>query len=166
MARRNPPTGRPPGRPKVVDVNLNALENIDDAEIPEFPAGLGQDGQAAWRRIWASGSHLNPDADYLIVQELCFLIEETAVMRRALALGASGGGVDKTYRTSNRSITMHPYVNQIKDNRAMIMSWMGGLGFGALERKVVSGEDNDGMKAFNDSVEKMGAQLKAMMAND
>lgn len=158
--RWNPPTGMPPGRPKAVaGVSIDSIDPT--REIPELPENIGPDGEVAWNKIWGAGTHLDYEADFLIVQELCYLIDETNHMRRALALGAKMGGVDRTYQQGkNGSIVIHPYVNQIKDNRAMIMSWLGGLGFGALDRKSLTGEALDAVSKFNALAAEVAESLK------
>lgn len=153
MARRNPPTGRPNGRPPNLPPRTSSiLKNLisdenENIETPEAPSGLNQDGLEAWDNIWGSELDIPYDENFLTVKELCFLIDETAQMRRALALGEMAGGVNRTYRQGkNGSIVIHPFVNQIKDNRAMIMSWLTGLGFSSTARKA----DNSDVSAMDD----------------
>lgn len=124
-------TGSPVGRPKnFTNPDTGELETIKDSDIPKPYSPLGADGMRWWMTIWKHGSHLDLNIDTLLLEDLCQAVDEMQEMRRALATGQ----VSKIQTTSNGTIIVHPFVNQVKEYRVQIRSWMSNLGIGPTER--------------------------------
>lgn len=144
-------TGSPVGRP----VNFNVKETglpptIDDDKIPEPFNPLGIDGRRYWDTIWKHGAHLDANIDTLLLEDLCQAIDEMQEMRRAIATGQ----VSRIQKTSNGTLIVHPFVNQIKEYRVQIRSWMSNLGIGPTERmRLGLGEVADDLTSIAKSFE-------------
>lgn len=124
-------TGVPAGRPKNFSNPETGLpDTIDDKEIPTPFSPLGVDGMRWWNTIWKHGAHLEINIDTLLLEDLCQAVDEMQEMRRALATGQ----VSRIQKTSNGTLIVHPFVNQVKEYRVQIRSWMSNLGIGPTER--------------------------------
>lgn len=50
---------------------------------PDFPDGLGEDGQRLWRRIWQQGiTWISPQSDIEAAEEACRATDDVAAARR------------------------------------------------------------------------------------
>lgn len=140
------PTGRPSGRPaKPVEVK-RALGNPGGRPLPPAPMPgeglpavdgiptppiLGLEGLEMWQEIWSAGNTwLSPVADRRLVTMLCQAQDEAESIRRALATGE----VKRHYVVGNGQHVTHPYVNQLKELRVQMTSWLSALGFSPSDR--------------------------------
>lgn len=145
-------TGSPSGRPKSFNDPNTGLPP-EEKNIPEPFSPLGSDGLRYWVSIWKHSGHLDENVDVNFIEEICHAVDELALMRRELSTGI----VPRTYKSSNGSIVIHPYVNQIKDYRSQINGWLSHYGFGPSERqKLGLGADTD---TLVDSMRSMESQL-------
>jgi P27 family predicted phage terminase small subunit len=139
-------TGRPAGRPpKPVEVK-RSNGNPGGRPLPPAPMPgeglaasgsvpvsppLGADGADLWEQVWAAGgSWLSPHSDYQIVVMLCHAHDEAEECRRLLSIGE----VPRYYTLPNGSVVTHPVVNQLKELRVQITSWLSALGFSPSDR--------------------------------
>jgi P27 family predicted phage terminase small subunit len=139
-------TGRPVGRPaRPVEAHRalgnpskltlppapgpgDGLPGVD--EIPDAPL-LGDKGLFLWRELWSAGrSWLSPTVDRPLVEMLCQAADEAEGLRLALVTGE----VDRFYVVANGQQVTHPYVNQLKDLRVQMTSWLAALGFSPTDR--------------------------------
>lgn len=69
------------GRPLPVLAEVVALPQA--AGMPDFPAGLGEDGQGLWRRIWQDGiTWISPQTDIAQAEEACRALDDVQSARR------------------------------------------------------------------------------------
>lgn len=124
-------TGSPVGRPlKFNNTETGLPDEISENDIPQPFNPLGEDGMRWWNTIWKHGAHLDLNIDTLLLEDLCQSVDEMQEMRRALATGQ----VNRIQKTTNGTIMVHPFVNQVKEYRVQIRSWMSNLGIGPTER--------------------------------
>lgn len=125
-------TGRPPGRPRSVKGSgSSGGGNTANKKAPKAPETLGKDGQDMWAKVWdAIKAYSSVDADYYTVLELCEVFEEKETYRRAIDLGI----VPRYYEMPNKSLVVHPFVKELKDSRARMMSLFSALGLSPADR--------------------------------
>jgi P27 family predicted phage terminase small subunit len=122
-------TGNPGGRPlPAAPMPGEGLQS--DGSIPT-PPPLSPDGAELWQQVWIAGkSWLSPQSDYQIVVMLCHAHDEAEECRRLLSIGE----VPRFYTLPNGSVVTHPVVNQLKELRVQITSWLSALGFSPSDR--------------------------------
>lgn len=147
-------TGRPSGRPaksvnkKISEGNLGKRKlspvapSNPNSEIPSPPSTLGEDGKKVWNIIFSvAKEYVDPNVDILQAEMFAHLYEETEMMRRMLSLGSAAGGVDRVIYTNNgKTITRHPFVQDVKENRVMMNSILAAFGFTPADRARLSFE--------------------------
>jgi P27 family predicted phage terminase small subunit len=100
------------------------------ADIPKAPP-LSPDGAELWNQVWTAGrSWLSAEADHHMVVMLCHAHDEAEECRRQLTLGE----IPRFYQLPNGSMVTHPVVNQLKELRVQITSWLAALGFSPSDR--------------------------------
>jgi P27 family predicted phage terminase small subunit len=139
-------TGRPVGRPAKPTEVKRLLGNpsktplpdppgpgegiIVDGSIPTPPV-LGQDGLDLWNSVWGAGKNwLSPTSDIQMITMMCQAYDESEDIRRGLAIGE----IKRYYVLNNGQQVTHPLVNQLKDLRVQITSWLAALGFSPTDR--------------------------------
>jgi len=142
MAKTGRPVGRPakptevkrllgnPGKVRLPDAPMPG-QGIDvDGSIPEPPL-LGPDGLDLWDSIWSSGTNwLSPHSDIQMVKMMCQAYDESEEIRRGIAIGE----IKRFYVLANGQTVTHPLVNQLKDLRIQVTSWLSALGFSPTDR--------------------------------
>ena len=123
-------TGRPAGRPAKFSDENGILPQLNETSIPEPPA-FEEKGEKLWNTIWKNGGHLDKEADYYTVEQVCYMADELEFMRLCISTGV----VKRTSKTKNGYDIVHPYVSQIRELRVQIAAQMSGLGFGPNERQ-------------------------------
>ena len=139
-------TGRPKGRPTKPTEVKRLLGNPGKAKLPDAPIPgegvtvdgsipkppvLGQDGLDLWISIWTAGQNwLSPKSDVQLVTMLCQAFDEAEEIRRGIAIGE----IKRFYVVGNGQQVTHPLVNQLKDLRVQITSWLSALGFSPTDR--------------------------------
>lgn len=140
-------TGRPAGRPaKPVEAHRLAGnpskkqlpmapvmgEGITGAdEMPEPPAHLGEAGRTMWAHVWeVARNWMAPGSDQTVVLLLCEAMDDYTTIRAQL----NSGEVERYYTMANGSMVTHPLVNQLKDLRIHMTSWLGMIGFSPSDR--------------------------------
>ena len=140
-------TGRPAGRPaKPVEAHrlagnpskkqLPAAPGLGEgmagaSEVPTAPAHLGDPGLQLWAHVWTAGRQwLAPESDQTIILLLCEAMDEYAGIKRQLETGE----VERFYTMANGSMVTHPLVNQLKDLRIHMTTWLAAIGFSPSDR--------------------------------
>lgn len=131
-------TGRPTGRPPAPRERLAIAHPTSDSPhlpslggIPEPPDGLFDDGLALWEHVWTAGrTWLSPDSDRTIVELLCHAQDEAENIRR----GMWEGQFSRFYVTANGQMVTHPLVNQLKELRTQMTTWLAAIGFSPSDR--------------------------------
>lgn len=144
-------TGAPPGRRRKPQPETSNGE----FNTPTPPAGLTADGQRVWNVLFtAAKDFIDPKVDILQAETFCYLYQETEDMRRQLALGKAGGGIDRVVSMNKgQTLARHPYVQDIKDNRAMMTSILSSFGFTPADRAKLNFErevTNEALDAIRD----------------
>lgn len=133
-AKTGRPTGRPPApkeRVSIVGPTTDSPHLPSYGSTPEPPDGLFDDGLALWNHVWDAGrTWLSPDSDRTIVELLCFAQDEAENIRR----GMWEGKFSRFYETANGQMVTHPLVNQLKDLRTQMTSWLAAIGFSPSDR--------------------------------
>jgi hypothetical protein len=62
---------------------LAEVVTLPQAEgMPDFPAGLGEDGQRVWRRVWQDGiTWISPQSDLEAAEQACRAADDVAMAR-------------------------------------------------------------------------------------
>lgn len=139
-------TGRPMGRPPKPTEVKRALGNPGKRPLPEAPAPgeglratseiptpppLGHDGLMMWNTLWTAGSKwLSPESDATMMIMLCQAQDESEEIRRQMQIGE----IKRFYVLTNGQQVTHPLVNQLKELRAQMTSWLSALGFSPTDR--------------------------------
>lgn len=142
MAKTGRPVGRPakptevkrllgnPGKQKLPEAPGPGEGITVDGSIPDPPV-LGQDGLELWNSVWSAGSSwLSPGSDIQLVTMMCQAQDEAEAIRRSVVVGE----IKRYYVLANGQQVTHPLVNQLKDLRIQITSWLSALGFSPTDR--------------------------------
>jgi P27 family predicted phage terminase small subunit len=131
-------TGRPMGRPPAPKERTKKPHPTTDAphlpgstSIPMAPVGLYDDGLILWNHIWTAGKQwLSPESDRTMIEMLCRAHDEAENIRR----GIWEGHIARFYETANGQIVTHPMVNQLKELRTQMTTWLSAIGFSPSDR--------------------------------
>lgn len=94
---------------------------------PRAPAGLGNCGRAAWRRIWQQAPWLAA-SDGELLRLLCSTLDERTALLGDLRREGRTFVTDKGYRAS------HPALTELRKLDAQLTTWFGLLGLTASDR--------------------------------
>jgi P27 family predicted phage terminase small subunit len=107
-----------------------ALEVVGD--IPAAPPGLEGKGLESWNRLWDAGkAHLSARADYVLMEQLCWALDEKHELRCWLAEDRMNRS---WYTTANGQTVTHPSVKRTEQLDAQCTSWLAQLGFTPSDR--------------------------------
>jgi P27 family predicted phage terminase small subunit len=107
-----------------------ALEVVGDT--PPAPPGLEGKGLESWNRLWDAGKgHLSARADYVLMEQLCWALDEKDELRCWVAEDRMGRS---WYTTANGQTVTHPSVKRIEQIDAQTTSWLAQLGFTPSDR--------------------------------